>query len=166
MYPRYKLNSKTGYIFQCENCKKSYSLTKDTWFDNSKLNFVQYFKLIYCWVNDFIVTQTVKETLINKKNVINKFQKLREVCAIVVSNNPEEIGGVVEIVEIDETKLYKRKFIKTLLHFISMFIYTVSITRAGIESMKKNGSLVGLRGDLKIVLWYLLVKEIKKPYSQ
>jgi hypothetical protein len=47
-----------------------------------------------------------------------------------------------------------------------MFIYTVSITRAGIESMKKNGSLVGLRGDLKIVLWYLLVKEIKKPYSQ
>jgi hypothetical protein len=107
MYPRYKRNSKTGYIFQCENCKKSYSLTKDTWFDNSKLNFVQHFKLIYCWANDFTVTQTVKETLINEKHVINKFQKLREVCAIVVSNNSEEIGGVGEIVEIDETKLYK-----------------------------------------------------------
>jgi hypothetical protein len=65
----------------------------------------------------------VKETIINKKHVINKFQKLREVCAIVVSNNPEEIGGVVEIVEIDETKLYKRKFIKTLFYTLYLYLF-------------------------------------------
>jgi hypothetical protein len=37
----------------------------------------------------------VKETLFNEKHVINNFQKLREICAIV-SNNSEEIDGVGE----------------------------------------------------------------------
>jgi hypothetical protein len=62
MYPRYKRNSKTGYIFQRENCKKSYSLTKDTWFNNSKLNLCNTLNWFTAGLMIFTVAQTVKET--------------------------------------------------------------------------------------------------------
>lgn len=56
------------------------------------------------------VTQAAKDVGVTKKTAIQLFHYLREVCEIAEAHDREMIGGVDDVVEVDETHLFTRKY--------------------------------------------------------
>ena len=92
-----------------------YSPFTNTFFDGKwcKLELCTVVDLILCWVHQFSVHHATKLVDVTKKNVIDYYNYCREICAIALEKrNSCVIGGVNQIVEIDESKIFKRKYDK------------------------------------------------------
>jgi hypothetical protein len=130
------IKNKLGFCYVCteQNCKKSISPLKRTWFENSHITFTQGLHIILCYLAGLKHKQAVIELKIDKNTVTNWFSYLREVQMIVVSQ-PRKIGGIYEtefeeegnelgeklkkrkvkqivsdFVEVDESQIYHRKY--------------------------------------------------------
>ena len=48
----WKTNSSDSFVWQCRNCKKSFSVRKGTFFGGSKLALHSIFRMIHYWATD------------------------------------------------------------------------------------------------------------------
>ncbi|GFU09821.1 mitotic-spindle organizing protein 2A [Trichonephila clavipes] len=88
------------------------SIRKNSWFSNSKLSMYDSLRVTKMWFGRCMNDYVVNELKLNKNTVIDLFMFCREVCMNAVVNESVKIGGVNVIVEIDESKFGKMKYVK------------------------------------------------------
>ena len=88
------------------------SIRRGSWFDHSKLTMGQVLELTYFWVKELPNKTTEEECAISNKSIVDWYNFCREVCATIIEEESTQIGGVGEVVEIDESKFGKRKYHK------------------------------------------------------
>ena len=103
------------YIYMCRsraaNNKHKYKeyITKDSFFESSRLPLSQLVELIYFWSYESSVKQVVLYTGISNKAIIQWFQYFRDVCSWKLLSDPIVFGGQGCRVQIDESKFMKLK---------------------------------------------------------
>ena len=93
------------------------SVKKGSFFHDSNLTLEQFSKIIYWWSQKASVAHVCHETGVNKNAVIDVFQFIREITAIVMIQNGEPIGGLDETAELDESKFGNMKYHKVSFWF-------------------------------------------------
>jgi hypothetical protein len=111
---RQKTNQKWGFVFQCTKsrsiCGKSYSMLHGTWFGRSHLPIHDQILLIYCFCIEVKSHQLEKMFGISCHVAADWQSYFRDIAAIYMSEVViEKIGGIGQVVEIDETKIFRRK---------------------------------------------------------
>ena len=95
-----------------------FSRLKGTWFENTKITPQKALIISYCFASKFSYAQTIQESSFgavqtSSGTVADWFSYCREICLCALDEEYEEkgeIGGVGHIVEIDESKIGKRKY--------------------------------------------------------
>ena len=110
---------KAGTFLQCRGsgvgsrCRRRYSPFTNTFFDGGscKLELGKVVEVIWCWVYRMPISSCVLVSNVTPKTAIDYYNFCREICAVSLSERNENvIGGVGLTVEIDESKLFKRKY--------------------------------------------------------
>lgn len=104
-----------GYRFKCygHKCNKStLSIRKNSFFFNSKLPLKKLIFLLYEWSRDTSVIEVAYEYSISERVVIDWFRFVRDIIIekMILYTRDQKIGGVGQIVEIDETCVARRKY--------------------------------------------------------
>ena len=86
------------------------SIRKGTWLQNSNLTIQEILLLTYFWATNSSQITTRKELSLSQHTVVDWFTFCREVCFEICIKNGSKIGGHDVIVEIDESKIGKRKY--------------------------------------------------------
>ncbi|XP_039301676.1 uncharacterized protein LOC120356894 [Solenopsis invicta] len=83
-----------------------------SWFDRSNLDVVTVCKIVACFLMLRHPRQddSQEETGVSKPVIVDWFNFCREVCVFWADKHSEKLGGPGRIVEIDETKLGRRKY--------------------------------------------------------
>ena len=106
------------WSFGCrkKTCSKEVSISKDTFFENCRLKVKMLTKmhsimlLAYFWINEVHWSAAVHMTGFAKQTVSRFYYLFRRLAASALSEIDTIIGGEGVIVEIDETKLGRRKY--------------------------------------------------------
>jgi transposase-like protein len=85
-------------------------MRKHTFFYGSSLNCAQILHLGYLWLNKCTQQQSMNETGHSQHTVTAFHKHFRRLVATTLSEEDQVIGGEGVIVEVDETKLGKRKY--------------------------------------------------------
>ena len=103
-----------GAMYRCKYCRKKYSLRYKSFFFGSHLPLRVILVIIYLWINRLRVAQVLgllAGKVVSNHTVIDWYNFCRDVCSECLITNPIKLGGVGDIVEIDETHLGgKRKY--------------------------------------------------------
>ena len=104
--------SKDNSYWKCSNkkCGKKVSLRSNSWFSNSNLSLENIILITYFWVYRSSEDFVIHELGISNKTIVDWYNFCREVCETILESDRKQIGGVGHIVEIDESKLGKRKY--------------------------------------------------------
>ncbi|XP_043478507.1 uncharacterized protein LOC122508906 [Leptopilina heterotoma] len=108
--------------FVCEKKGKychRHTVAENTWFEQCHNSAASCMMVTYCFSVSFDFQQTIRESSIvegqniSSETIADRFSFCREVCMIALDEHfleEGQIGGVGEIVEIDECKIGRRKF--------------------------------------------------------
>ena len=103
-------NERYGQRFRCGKCGKSLAITYSTIFYQSKLPINKILHLIYCWSLLYSHKQAVHESNLDKNTVTYYYNVFRSAAeTYVMDREIELIGGINQVVEIDETQVSRRK---------------------------------------------------------
>lgn len=92
-------------------CNYGISIRKGTFFEGSHLSISQICKFVNLWVDNVELRVIKKQVEISSESTSTDWSSFcREVCYDYMVLNKEKIGGEGKIVEIDETKVGKRKY--------------------------------------------------------
>jgi len=100
-----------GFRFRCPKCRSTKSIRTDSLMSGFNMPALEFFIGIYLFFNfESKISRYMKECGFKSKKTARKFVKvLRNVCLEHYILNVERIGGNGQIVQIDETLLFKRK---------------------------------------------------------
>lgn len=107
---------KLGKRWICKRpCKNSRSVLTNSYFEDIKINFRKYFRMIYMWSKNNKQCDIAEELSINPNTVCEFSKDMREICAVRMIEFNELLGGIDAdgnsiVVEIDESLFFKRKF--------------------------------------------------------
>jgi len=107
--------SKNGLMWRCSNrkCNKQTSNREGSWFASTHLLLEQAQKLTYYWVFELPGDVISRELSIGGEHTVVDWKTFtRQVCLSVLEASIEQIGGLGKFVEIDESKLGKKKYYK------------------------------------------------------
>ena len=92
-------------------CKRRYSIRKGSFFARSKLSLAKILAIVYHMINQTKVHKASRNLSISERVVIDFYNFTREVMSSYILWFPVVLGGVGDIVEIDECMLgAKRKY--------------------------------------------------------
>ena len=105
------VNNKT---FRCynRNCQYKVSLFKNTYFYNIHIKINKYLQIIYLYIHKVSVSNIIKMTGISSETACKITNEIRQLLSDSVKLSDVIIGSKNIIVEVDETKLGKRKYNK------------------------------------------------------
>jgi len=95
------------------------TVAEDTWFERCHISAAACILITYCFSVNMTFEQTIRECSVNdgqqvsRETVADRFSFCREVCMAALDEQFEGeglLGGVGEIVEIDECKIGRRKY--------------------------------------------------------
>lgn len=93
------------------SCRKTISLRKDTYLENSKVPFTVFVYFLYSWTVEYTTTKfCIEEFGMGEHTVTDMKNFLREVCADWILKHTIKIGGAGLTVEIYESLFQKRKY--------------------------------------------------------
>ena len=108
---------KCNTYMQCtgagSSCRYRASPFTNTFFDGTtcKLNISDVIEVLWCWINKISIGQCHLITGVSKNCIIDYYNYCREICAVSLASSYNDIiGGVGYTIEIDESKLFKRKY--------------------------------------------------------
>ena len=103
-----------GFYFRCgvKSCRKEVSLKKGTFFEAANLSIKQIIYLIYYFARDNQLQDEMKFNLniVSENTIVDWKNFCRDVCTSYFIRHPVLLGGIGEIVEVDESSLIKRKY--------------------------------------------------------
>ncbi len=133
------------WIFRCRVCRKKFSLRTDSIFSKSKLPLSSLVVLVYCFANNFSITDARKllNNLVSERSIIQWYTYLREICSQALLNNPVQLGSNGSIVQIDEALIgSKRKYNRGAYRGIHQWIF-------GLIDVTSKQCVLQLVGDRK-----------------
>jgi transposase-like protein len=100
------------FTFQCPSgkCRTEFSMRKHTFFFGSMLKCCEILYLGYLWLNRVSVSSAIGITGHSSRTVSIFYSHFRQLVASSLDENMQVIGGLGIIVEVDETKMGKRKY--------------------------------------------------------
>ena len=105
-----------GYKWECrkrannKRHKSTVSIRKGSWFEQSNLTLEEIIKFTYWWSEGLTQEQIKKQLHINANTAIDWDMFCRETCEVTIQKKSEKIGGEGKVVQIDESKVGKRKY--------------------------------------------------------
>jgi transposase-like protein len=98
--------------FRCcaRSCHKELSIRKHTFFFGSMLKTNQILLLGYLWVNRLTNISATAFTGFSKNTIAIFYRHFRQLVASTLQEDDHIIGGAGVVIEVDETKLGKRKY--------------------------------------------------------
>ena len=98
--------------FRCpkSHCRKEISLRKNSFFDELRLPMSHIMLLGYLWLNKSAIAATQSISGKSNNTIRNMNDYFRQAVASTLEEMDTTIGGIGVIVELDETKLGKRKY--------------------------------------------------------
>lgn len=90
--------------------KQTLSIRKGSWFEESNLTLEEILKHTYWWCQDLDQWQTRRQLKINSNTAVDWDSFCRETCEVTMLQKSEKIGGPGKTVQIDESKVGKRKY--------------------------------------------------------
>ncbi|XP_028394432.1 uncharacterized protein LOC114527774 [Dendronephthya gigantea] len=109
---------KDGYKWLCRkttNGKRhrvEVSIRKGSWFEKSNFTVEEIIKFTYWWTVDLTQSQIVQQLGFASNSGVDWDMFCREVCEVVMLQESLPIGGPGKVVQIDESKIGKRKYHK------------------------------------------------------
>jgi transposase-like protein len=99
-------------LWRCtkKGCGTQVSIRQGSFFAKSKLLCSKIMQISYFWLNKIPVSATITMTATSPNTVCNFYRHLRELVADSLDEEDTIIGGNGVVVEIDESKLSKRKY--------------------------------------------------------
>ncbi|GBN20309.1 hypothetical protein AVEN_181794-1 [Araneus ventricosus] len=88
------------------------SVRKGSWFECSNLSMPEVLFFTYLWVKKTSNGWIVDELNVSEPIVVDWKSFRREVCVNMIIRGSKKLGGVGQVVEIDEIKFGKKKYIK------------------------------------------------------
>jgi len=104
--PNYPL----GHRWMCNLCKKKASPLQNTIFAGTRLDFSTALKLLALWFWRIPVTQAAEHAEVTRTSAIKFYRLCRKIASIVQGHDMTRIGGRGDIVEVDESHLFKKKY--------------------------------------------------------
>ena len=103
-----------GLKWRCTNrrCNYKLSLRKLSFFSSSKLPLSTITAIIYYWTYKYPQEIVIHETGLSNHTVFDFYNFLCEVCCVILQEQSEPVGGPDKIVEIDESKFRKSRYIR------------------------------------------------------
>jgi transposase-like protein len=100
------------FTFQCpkKQCRKEFSMRKHTFFFGSMLKCSEILYLAYLWLNRVSTSSAITMTGHSPNTVSAFYSHFRKLVAASLNEEAQVIGGPGTIVEVDETKMGKRKY--------------------------------------------------------
>jgi transposase-like protein len=101
-----------GIRIRCSHysCKKSKSIFSDTFFANNKLKCNEILHLGYLWLTECKTKTILRHTKHNPTTILNYLNRFRQIVATMLQTDDTLIGGRNVIIQVDETKMGKRKY--------------------------------------------------------
>ena len=105
-----------GYIWECRRqingkrhrCERS--IREGSWFENSNMTIEEVLKFTYWWCQDLNQWQIKQQLGLGSHTAVDWDMFCREVCEVALFDGREKIGGPGKLVQIDESKIGKRKY--------------------------------------------------------
>lgn len=102
---------KDEVIYRCPSHKsRKVSIRKDSFLSGHNITLQDFVVITYLWAYEISVTAAVDMSGLSKPSVIQWYSYLRDSCSHKLVTNPIHIGGVGEVVEIDESLVARRKY--------------------------------------------------------
>ena len=105
-----------GYKWECrkrannKRHKSTVSIRRGSWFEQSNLTLEEIIKFTYWWSEGLTQEQIKKQLHINPNTAVDWDMFCRETCEVTIQRNSEKLGGEGKVVQIDESKVGKRKY--------------------------------------------------------
>lgn len=90
--------------------KQTSSIWKGSWFKESNLTLEEVLKHTYWWCQDLDQWQIWRQLKINPNTPVDWDSFCRETCKVTMLQKSEKIGGLGKTVQIDKSKVGKRKY--------------------------------------------------------
>ena len=97
------------YAWRCKKCRSRKSIRRGTWFSNSHLSLSSILQLTFFWCDKLERRIIRRELEISEATLVDWYNLCREICVEIMLNHCDTIGGLGKIVDIDESKIGKRK---------------------------------------------------------
>lgn len=102
--------SRKSKLWRCKSCGKSVSIFKDSFFANSRLTCNEVLLIGYLWLAKARWQTILAITGHSTATITEYLGHYRQLVVSTLENSPGMIGGDGIIVEVDESKLCKRKY--------------------------------------------------------
>lgn len=104
-------NINVGYVLRCpfRGCRARKSLIVGTFFENLHFPLYKYIVLIYYWASKTPINIAAQHLQISENSIGQHYNFIREVCSWKLCQNPIRLGGLDQIVQIDESLFAKAK---------------------------------------------------------
>lgn len=155
-------------------CKYRVSPFTGTFFDGStcRLPLQKVLQIIYFFLHQYRLCDARRENEVSENTITDYYNYCREVCAVSLTSENCVLGGPGEVVEIDESKFFKRKYNKGRV----LSAQQEGWVFGGIQRSTKECFMVRVKDRSKETLLPLIRKYIKpgttiisdewKAYSQ
>lgn len=105
-----------GFVWECRKqiglkrhrCQTS--LREGSWFENANLTIEEVLKFTYWWCQDLSQWQIKQQLGLGSHTAVDWDMFCRELCEVALFKTREMIGGPGKVVQIDESKIGKRKY--------------------------------------------------------
>jgi len=104
-----------GYRWECRRKahgkkRMERSIREGSWFEHSNLTIEEVLKLTYWWTQGLDQWQMKQQLGLGPNTAIDWDMFCRELCEVTLENRNEVLGGEGKFVQIDESKIGKRKY--------------------------------------------------------
>ncbi len=99
-----------SYRCNRKSCNKKVSIYKNTIFENKNVSINVILQIAYFYLSKLPITSLIEFTGCSSRTITEWTLIVREICSESIKKEDQKIGGEKIIVEIDETKLGKRKY--------------------------------------------------------
>ena len=105
-----------GFMWECRKqigrkrhrCQTS--IREGSWFENANLTIEEMLKFTYWWCQDLKQWQNKQQLGLGSHTAVDWDMFCREVCEVALFDGRKKIGGPGKLVQIDESKIGKRKY--------------------------------------------------------
>jgi hypothetical protein len=105
-----------GFKYECrggqapKRHRVEQSIRRGSWFEKNNLTLQEIMKITYWWCADLRENQIKAQLRINPNTIVDWSMFCREICELSIIRRSEQLGGEGVRVQIDQTKVGKRKY--------------------------------------------------------
>jgi len=103
-------NSRIGFLWKCPGCAQRVSPLKNTWFERCKMDYRKMLKMFTGWIIGLSVTEAISQAKVGTEAAVQWYSYVRQALSVSTLHDFDMIGGLGDVVEIDESHIFRRKY--------------------------------------------------------